>query len=66
LKRDVFLFRKSELWVLTIQELCSSAKEEFDLELVGEEALMESTHALILCPPLISRFFKTLLLGMGM
>jgi len=54
------------LWVLTIQELCSSAKEEVDLAWVGEEALMESTHALILCPPLISRFFKTLLLGMGM
>lgn len=46
--------------VLTIQVLCSSAREEVDLELVGEEDLMESTHALI------SRFFKTLLLGMGM
>lgn len=37
-----------------------------DLACVGEEALMESIHALILCPPLISRFFKTLLLGIGM
>ena len=27
---------------------------------------MDSTHALILWPPLISRFFKTLLLGMEM
>jgi hypothetical protein len=33
---------------------------------VGEEALIESIHVLILCPPLISRFFKILLLGMGM
>jgi len=37
-----------------------------DLRWVGDEALMDSTHALILWSPLISRFFKTLLLEIEM
>lgn len=52
--------------VLTIQELCSSEKEGVDLRWVGDEALMDSTHPLVLCPPLISRFFKMFLLEMEM
>lgn len=49
---------------LTIQEEWSSAAaaaETADLMWVGEEALIDSTQALILPPPVISRVFKRFL-----